>query len=191
MKISDGELRRIRLGPSEDDDDEGLFLLRVFFTAADPEAVIARAREVLGCVLERVDSWPPDEEWPKILPSWFVERFAPELTPPAPAPIFDPAARAAAWLQMWQSATPVEETAPDKTDEAEEADEGPGSLSDWLFHFDPSEEEGGGDRSWWWWDAGIDALGTGWIDVATPRLPFGTEALYRLIEASGGANPGY
>lgn len=188
MKISDGELRRIQLGPTEDDDEEGLFLVRVFFTATDPDAVIARVREVLGRVIERVDSWPADEEWPKILPSWFVERFVTEVEPPAPEPIFDPAARAAAWLQLWQAATPAEEATPDKADDTDEAS---WSLSDWLFHFDPSEEEGGGDRSWWWWNAGSDVPGTGWIDVATPRLPFGTETLYRLIEASGGANPGY
>ncbi|GAA4607181.1 hypothetical protein GCM10023195_26990 [Actinoallomurus liliacearum] len=186
MKISDGELRRIRLGPTEDD-EEGLFLVRVFFTAADPAAVTARAREVLERVIERVDSWPAEEEWPEILPSWFVERFAPEVERPAPAPVFDPAARAAAWLERWQAMAPADPADPPEEATADEA----WRLSNWLFSFDPNEEEGGGDRSWWWWDAGTDVPGTGWIDVATPRLPFGTGTLYWLIEASGGANPGY
>jgi hypothetical protein len=180
MKISDGELRRIRSGPT-DDDEEGLLLVRVFFTAPDPEAVIARAREVLGCLSERVDSWPAEEEWPKILPSWFVERSAPEVKPSEP--VFDPAERAAAWLQRWQATTPAEKVTPDQA---------PWTLSNWLFHFDPNEEDGeGNDRSWRWWDAGSDAPGTGWIDVATTGLPFGTGTLYWLIEACGGTDPGY
>jgi hypothetical protein len=182
MKISDGELRRIRLGPAEDD-EEGLLLVRVFFTATDSAAVIARAREVLGCVVERVDSWPAEEEWPEILPSWFVERSTPEVDRSATEPVFDPADRAAAWLERWQTTTPAEEGTAGKA---------PWSLSNWLFYFDLDEEEGGGDdRSWWWWDAGTDAPGTGWIDVATTGLPFGTGTLYWLIEASGGTDPGY
>ncbi|GAA4637270.1 hypothetical protein GCM10023196_090400 [Actinoallomurus vinaceus] len=185
MRISDSELRRIRSGPAEDD-DEGLLLVRVFFTATDPAAVITRAREVLGCVVERMDSWPAEEEWPKILPSWFVERSAPEVKPPGP--VFDPADRAAAWLERWQATTPTEETT---AAEETTADKAPWSLSNWLFYFDPNEEEGGDDRSWWWWHAGTDAPGTGWIDVATTGLPFGTGTLYWLIEASGGTDPGY
>jgi hypothetical protein len=167
MSTPEAELRRLQRGPSQ---DEQAFVIRVSFTADDPAAVIARVREVLAAVLARVEAWPTEERWPDLLPSWFVERCAPEQPD------------AAAALARWQALTPEEKLA---------HSQGPWALSAWLHYFDPTEEGGGDDRSWWWWAAGTDQPGTGWIDVATEGWPFGSGSLYWLIEASGGVDPGY
>jgi hypothetical protein len=58
MAIFDAELRRVQGGFSEDDDDAKLLPVRVFFTADDPAVVVARARDVLAQVIQRMDSWP-------------------------------------------------------------------------------------------------------------------------------------
>lgn len=66
-------------------------------------------------------------------------------------------------------------------------DEGPWTLSAWLYHFDPIGEGTGDDRSWWWWHAGTDESG-GWVRVATTGRPFGSGSPPRPIEAGGGTD---
>jgi hypothetical protein len=171
------ELRRLQFGPNQ---GERAFVIRVSFTADDPAAVIARAREALMAVLTHVRSWPTEERWPELLPAWFVRRCAPEQ-PDGPVDGLSSDA-AASPLAAWQALTPEQQIA---------HAQGPWALSDWLYYFDPTDQGLGNDRSWWWWDAGTDAPGTGWIDVATTGWPFGTGSLYWLIEASGGADPHY
>ncbi|MDB5059550.1 MAG: hypothetical protein JWO59_3022 [Chloroflexi bacterium] len=69
--------------------------------------------------------------------------------------------------------------------------DGPWTLSDWLYYFNPGDGRGH-DRHWWWWNAGVDfTAGNGWIEVATTGWPFETGSLYWLIEASGGHDPHY
>src|SRR5690349_21713120 len=104
MGTSEGELRRIREGPAA---DERAFLVRVFFSADDPAAVVERARDVLGRVIEQVERWPAEEAWPELLPSWFVERCAPERSA-------DPSWDFAAWLARWQAITQEEKIAESK-----------------------------------------------------------------------------
>ena len=181
VEIERGELQRIRsgspdIGADSDADSDAAgwpLLVRVHFAADDPRAVIQRAKEVLACVLERTDSWPADEQWPELLPASFVQRCAPE---------HGPEWSAEEWLVRSQSMTPEGKAAHARQ---------PWTLSGWLYYFDPSEGGMGGDRSWWWWDAGTDEPGTGWIDVATSGLPFGTGSLYWLIEACGGIDPSW
>ncbi|MQY07270.1 hypothetical protein [Actinomadura macrotermitis] len=152
-----------------------MFLLRVVFDAEDASAVLAVAREALAAVIERVGAWPDDDVWPEVLPAEFVERCEPE------EPEQDAGPQAVAeWTAWWQGLSAEEKAA---------ACAGPWRLSDWLFYFDPTEEGQGDDRSWWWWDAGVDASGGGWVDVATTGWPFGSGSLYWLIEAGGGRNP--
>jgi len=167
-KISSGELRRIQFGPQ---DDDRAFIVRVSFTSDDPWGVVNRARDVLSRVLEQVQSWPSDRAWPDLLPSWFVEQCAPEAEPGD--------WNADEWQLHWQTMTEAEKA---------EASEGPWTLLDWLYYFDPVEGRGA-DRSWWWWDAGSDEPGKGWFDVATTGWPFGTGSLYWLIEACLGVDP--
>ncbi|WP_217696733.1 hypothetical protein [Micromonospora avicenniae] len=178
MEIMEGELRRLRSGLEAEDDQQRLFLVRVRFTAEDPARVIADAREVLTRVVERTGDWPAFERWPQLLPTWFVERCAPEPREPEPSEHLD----VEAWLRQWRAMTPTERAA---------VSEGPWTLSGWLYYFDPTEEGAGDDRSWWWWHAGTDSSGGGWVEVATTGWPFGSGSLSWLIEASGGTNLAY
>ncbi|GAA3955399.1 hypothetical protein GCM10023085_42570 [Actinomadura viridis] len=177
---AEGELQRIRSGPSADEriQTPQPFLVRVFFGAEDASRVLAVARAALGAVIERIGAWPEDGSWPELLPAEFVGRCAIEDQESADG---GPEA-VAVWEAWWRSLSPREKA---------EASEGPWRLSDWLFYFDPTEGGQGGDRSWWWWDAGVDASGEGWVEVATTGWPFGTGSLYWLIKASGGQNPHY
>ncbi|MFG2449222.1 hypothetical protein ACGFSG_07585 [Streptomyces sp. NPDC048512] len=168
------ELRRLRSGPAAEDDQCRPFLVRLRFTAEDPAQVLANARAVLTRVVAQVDDWPGDEVWPQLLPTWFIQRCAPEAPEPDQGEPFD----VAAWLRRWRAMI---------SDRRAAVDEGRWTLSDWLYYFDPTDEGRGDDRSWWWWHAGIDASG-GWVQVATTGRPFGSGSLSWLIEASGGAD---
>ncbi|MFC8453096.1 hypothetical protein [Kitasatospora sp. NPDC057223] len=175
MEIITGELQRLRYGPGGQDDHQlRPFLVRVRFTAEDPTRVIANARAVLTQVVVQAD-WPAFELWPRLLPPWFIQRCAPEFQEPEHGEPFD----AEAWQRQWRAMTPEQRAA---------VDQGPWTLSDWLYYFDPTEEGMGDDRSWWWWDARADESGSGWVQVATTGWPFGSGSLSSLIEANGGAD---
>lgn len=169
-----GELRRLRSGPGAEDDD-GLrpFLVRLRFAAEDPAQVVDNTRAVATRVVSRMGDWPTDELWPALLPTWFVQRCAPETPEPEQGESCD----VEAWLRRWRVMTSEERAA---------VDQGPWTLSGWLYCFDPTEEGMGDDRSWWW-RAGTDASG-GWVQVATTGWPFGSGSLSWLIEAGGGAD---
>lgn len=178
VEIVEDELRRLRSGLEAEDGQRQPFLVRARFTAEDPAQVIADARAVLTCVVERIGDWPAFERWPQLLPAWFIQRCAPEPMEPEPGEPFD----ADAWLAQWRAMTPEQRAA---------ASRGPWTLSNWLYYFDPTEEGAGDDRSWWWWDAGTDESGDGWVQVATTGWPFGSGSLSWLIEASGGTDLAY
>ncbi|MFF5972349.1 hypothetical protein ACFY7C_12605 [Streptomyces sp. NPDC012769] len=91
----EGELRRLRSGPTAEDDRQQPFLVRVRFTAKDPDRVVADARTVLTRVVERTGDWPPFERWPRLLPECFVQRCAPEPGEPEPEP---PVVGAGPWM---------------------------------------------------------------------------------------------
>ncbi|MFJ4467178.1 hypothetical protein ACIP2X_06590 [Streptomyces sp. NPDC089424] len=171
----EGELRRLRFGPTTEDGRQRPFLVEVRFTADEPGQVIADARAVLTRVVERTGDWPDRERWPRLLPAWFIQRCAPEPFRPEPGERVG----AGAWLRRWRAMLPLQTA----------DDEGPWTLSAWLHDFDP--EGAGADRSWWWWHAGTDESGVGWIQVATTGCPFGSGSLYWLIEASGGRDLAY
>jgi hypothetical protein len=125
-------------------------------------------------VVEQVEDWPAFERWPQLLSTWFIQRCAPEPAEPADGEPFD----AGAWLRQWRAMPP---------EHKEALDQGPWTLSDWLYHFDPTEEGMGDDPSRWWWHAGTDDS-RDWVRVATGGWPFGSGSLSWLIEASGGTD---
>ncbi len=170
------EMRRIWSGPALD--EQGC-LVRIGFEADEPAEVVKTAREALSAVLRRLESWPDDAEWPGLLPPAFVSRCAPE--PPEPEREIG-AEAIAAWERRWR-ALPIEEKIA--------LTEGPWTLSDWLYYFDPADDGRGHDRHWWWWDAGTDETGNRWIEVTTTGWPFETGSLYWLIEASSGHRAHY
>ncbi|SEG95067.1 hypothetical protein SAMN05216223_1323 [Actinacidiphila yanglinensis] len=169
------ELLRVRYGPHPDTTNP-LLDVEATFTAEDPHRTIALMREVLLAVLPYAvgpaDAWPADERWPEILPTWFVERCAPEV----------PVRRGATadWLTRWRGQTPQQRMTDLQTDAVADW-----RLLDWINLFDP---DGMADsRSWRWWDGGVRRLHTGWVRFGTDGHPYGGRlALHWLIEAAGG-----
>lgn len=145
------------------------------FTAKDPHATIEMMRKFLLAVLpyaaDPTASWPTDDQWRGILPTWFVEHCAPE----APAH----QGTAAGGLARWHGLARQRDTGT-TTDAV--ADRRP---LDWINLFDP---EGMADnRSWRWWDSRVSGRGTAWVRFGTDgHRCGGRDALLRLIEAAGG-----
>lgn len=169
------ELLRVRHGPHPDTKTP-LLEVKATFTARDPHAAIALMREVLLSVLPYAAGpaadWPADEQWPDLMPAWFVERCAPN-PPPAQETSAD-------FLTRWRRLTGQQRETEVRTDAAADW-----RLPDWLGLFDP---EGTPDsRSWRWWHAGVGHSGTGWVRFAVDGHPYGGRgALLWLIEAAGG-----
>ncbi|MES4904113.1 MULTISPECIES: hypothetical protein [unclassified Streptomyces] len=171
------ELLRARHGPHPDTVNP-LLELEATYTSQDPRATAELIREVLLVVLAHATapdgSWPADEEWPALLPEWFVRRCAPE-PPPSPGRT-DPAT----WLARWRGLTQRQRQAEAIADATADW-----RLADWLGLFEP---EGLADsRSWRFWDGGTTTATTGWVRVGVDGHPYGgRRALLWLIEAAGG-----
>jgi hypothetical protein len=169
------ELLRIRYGPHPDTSNP-LLEVRATFTAQEPYAAIVRIREVLAAILPLaagpVEDWPADDQWPGILPDWFVRRCAPE----APARQSTPAD----WLSWWRGLTQQQREFETRTDAVADW-----RLSDWVSLFEP--DGAAAVRSWRWWSGGISSHSKGWIRIGTDGHPYGGRgALHWLIEAAGG-----
>lgn len=125
---AEDELRHLREGSSSAElPDEGL--VRYTVRATDPAAVVDRAADVLGAVLELGSPvWPSLDRWRSGLPRWFVGGCAPELSTD----------ERASWLAWWRSLDPPARI-------RAEADRA-WALSDWLSWLEP------GGREWFWWD---------------------------------------
>lgn len=171
------ELLRVRYGPHPDTTNP-LIGIRAAFTAQDPRATLNLIREVLLIVLKHstapAEDWPADEQWPAVLPEWFVQRCAPE----PPRRQGDPGSRLARWHSLTHEQRQLEALIQAEAD---------WTLSGWLdvFHPDSVEDE----RSWRYWDSGVDSLTAGWISVGVDGHPYGGgQQLIWLIEAAGGYN---
>ncbi|HEY3479302.1 MAG TPA: hypothetical protein VGL02_10440, partial [Streptomyces sp.] len=169
------ELLRVRYGPHPDTTNP-LLRAEATFTAQDPHATVALMREVLLAVLPytagSVADWPADDEWADILPSWFVERCAPEADAREGA--------AANWLTWWRGLTRQQRETEARTDAVADW-----RLLDWINLFDPDGMADG--RGWRWWDGGVRVQGKGWVRYGADGHPYGGRgALVWLIEAAGG-----
>ena len=146
------------------------------FTAEDPHETVALIREVLLAVLPYAagpaDEWPADEQWTDILPTWFVQRCAPE-TPVRQG-------TAADWIAWWHGLARQQRETERRTNAVADW-----RLLDWINLFDP---DGRADsRSWRWWNAGVRGHAVGWVRFATDGHPYGGRGALRwLIEAAGG-----
>lgn len=141
---------------------EGLGTVEFSVQVADDQRkeVIAKAKSVLRAVDEAgLERWPSIEEWPTLLPSWFVAACAPEMT----------ADEATSWLARWEKLT-------DEERRGEEQGK-PWALADWLYWMEPAR------RGWWWWDHRQDA--TVRVLVEVDEWPFPWGALGWLLRAAG------
>jgi hypothetical protein len=108
-------------------------------TTEPANEVLARCREVLGCVLRsrpidwpdnRVEPWPSLERWEALLPEWFVNLCAAET----PETKLDANARRIAGLPAEIRELVDQHTAP--------------PLGAWIARFESF-------RDWLWWDASV------------------------------------
>lgn len=138
--LFDGELDRLNGKPvgSPDGIEDHWVLARVY-TAQPVDEVLARCREVLGCVLRnrpvdwpdnRISPWPSLETWETLLPRWFVNLCSAETTNP----------------KLEATATRIAGLPPECRDMVSHHTAPP--LSAWLSCFESF-------RSWVWWDASV------------------------------------
>lgn len=158
-----GELERILSGPSDGQRLGGIGSVRFFVRCeGNADQVLRKSKEVLRLVLEHSEgSWPSHVEWQRILPIWFVEACADEVT-------HEEAERELARLQKL---TPAKR--------AQEDVQARWALSAWLYWFESKE------RQWEWWDAAVGDSDTIRLAVQVDGWPFPWGDLRWLFRASG------
>jgi hypothetical protein len=154
-----GELGRLLLGAGDLARPGGLGTVRfVVRCNGDALDVLDRAKKVLEVVLRSTtDPWPSLEEWRDVLPRWFVERCAPEMS---------------------QEEAERRVRLPDDEQERLEQAEG-WSMGAWLHWFQP------GHRQWAWWDAVATGEDTIVVAIEVDSWPFPWGALKWLFLACG------
>jgi hypothetical protein len=157
------ELSRLLFGPELGRSPGALGTTRFIARCqGDADAVLRRAREVLGAVLRQpAEPWPSDEQWKAVLPKWFVDACAPAASKD----------EAEKWLRWWRTL--------DWKEQARVAKEKRWSLPDWIYWFHPE------NRYWFWWDAVASDPNTLIVAVETRDWPFPWESLAWLLRASG------
>jgi hypothetical protein len=157
------ELRRIECGPQHSEEPDGLGLIRFRARCAgNAWHVLDRAKSVLKLVAEKgLGTWPSDDEWRRLLPTWFVSACAPTKT----------REEATAWLAWWRTLSP-DEQARLARDEA-------WSVPDWTYWFQP------GNRQWYWWDTALADEDNLLLAVEAREWPFPWGGLRWLFRAAG------
>lgn len=119
-------------------------------------AVLSRAKEVLEIVLaQETTDWPSVDEWRSILPAWFVQQSAAEISQEeAERRIQLPMEERLLLSRRW-------------------------SVSAFVFWFQPDE------RHWFWWTAALIDAHTLHITVLAQEFIFPWGSLDWLLRASG------
>ena len=153
------ELDRVKFGPKTSDRPRGL-LAEVHVSAPSRVGqVLDRSREVLGIVLRQsAASWPSVEQWRTLLPKWFVDACAEEIT------------RAEAERRR---SLPM----PERERLAEHW-----SVGAWVHWLKPSE------RQWFWWDVHQTSPNDMMIHVEVNDFPFPAGALKWLLKTAGASS---
>ena len=137
------ERRRLRDGVGADEKILGLEISSfVVQCNGDAPLILERAKQLMQlvnvqCLAER---WPSDEEWPGLLPEWFVENCSPERTEE------EKKRDMAKWFSL-----PYEERW--------KLPEEKWSPLQWIRWMEPDE------REWLWWDGEVRDKNTLIIDV--------------------------
>lgn len=150
------ELQRINVGPRLGEKPVGVLASFTVVTSGDAQAVLARVKEALVLAVDRdIQRWPTVDEWRAILPKWFVEKCADEI-----------------------SREEAERRRNLPMDERKRlADQW--SVGAWTHWFKPSE------RSWYWWDARVVDKDRLKIEVVVENVPFAMGSLKWLLRAAG------
>ena len=137
-----------------------------FYASCDQgcQMVLERAKSIMTILNDKAEHWPSLAEWRKIMPDWFIERCAPEMTKK----------EVDTWLENRR--TRIKE-------DLEEAVARDWTLSGFLFWMKPDM------RQWFWWDARVfyGDGGKTYIGIAVSVFdwPFAWESLGWLFKAAG------
>lgn len=159
----EAERRRLDTPPAESDRPGGLGTVRFLARCpGDAPAVLARALEVMRIVNRHsMGDWPTDDAWRALLPGWFVDRCAPEMT----------REESEAWMAQWRQLPPDEQSAMRRRTGW--------SLDGWIYWFVPT------NRHWYWWDAKVIDPNYVAVAVEVDEWPFPWGALSWLFRAAG------
>jgi hypothetical protein len=153
------ELRRILNGPRPGETAPGLLADFHVECRQEAEQVLKSARDVLLAALgHSAQDALTLEQWRAVLPTWFVEKFAPEIS-------MDEAVRRRS-LPMEERARLAENW----------------SLGAWVHWLKPSE------RQWVWWDAEVTSTRLLRVKVVVGGFPFPSGSLKWLFECSGASS---
>lgn len=158
------ELRHLFTAPGLEDKVEGagLILFNVY-CPGNAHQVLQNCREVLAVVLSQYEkNWPSDDEWLSLLPTWFIERCAPEMT------IEEEEENLARWKTV------------SREEQIRETEEELWSVMDWISWFDPNDT-----RYWFWWDAFVKEENLLLVAIEVVDIPFPSGSLEWLLRASG------
>jgi hypothetical protein len=156
------ELRRLLVDGQGAGAASNMPLVRFALRCDEPHRVIDNAISVMAVVDQAaMGDWPDDAKLAELLPPWFVQSCAPELSQ-------DEAER---WLAWWQSLSPAKQARVEL--------EQRWSLSQWLYWMSPEQ------RVWYWWSAVVVGNHRGVVTIQVDEWPFPWGALRWLLVASG------
>ncbi|MBL8202606.1 MAG: hypothetical protein JNM09_00150 [Blastocatellia bacterium] len=154
--MNQDEIYRLREGAKGITPTEGITFTIIARCSGDAPLVLDRCKEVLSLVLQPdSEEWPSNAEWRRLLPEWFVNKSAAEIShQEAERRLRLPLSERIRLSQQW-------------------------SISAFVHWFQPNE------RHWIWWDAEVKDINTLQIKVIAKDVPFPWAALDWLLRASG------
>ena len=157
------EMLRLRVSPCSDDKPGGIGTVDFAITCqGNATEVMEKAKAVLLTVDENsIDNWPDDNEWKAILPDWFIDKCAPEMTREQADK------RQSKWRRIFSRRR--------ADTQAEEA----WSLLNWLYWFEHD------NREWFWWDGKVADENTIVCKAEVYGWPFPWGSLKWLFLACG------
>ncbi|MHC5083593.1 MAG: hypothetical protein ACYTET_06605, partial [Planctomycetota bacterium] len=157
-------ISRIKKGSDENEKSTGIGLVNFVITCCgNADEILDKSKEILLTIDENSIDEHPDNNWEALLPDWFIDRCAPEMTKE----------EAEKWKEKWMKMSPKKRA---KMEEKRDW-----SLLNWLYWFEHD------NRTWFWWDASITNNNTIILSVETFGSPFPWGALRWLFIACGAA----
>ena len=157
------ELRHLISGPLPGEEPGGVGLVVVAAVCAgDAESVRARIQSVLATVVDHQQGpWPSLDEWQQLLPAWFLDACADEMSQE----------QAEAWVAWWRS-LPADQ-------QAVASQEQVWTLADWLYWLEPAE------RQWFVWHLRLACADRIRVSVEVAGWPAPLGSLQWLLRAAG------
>jgi hypothetical protein len=159
------ELNRIKINMKSIQLKNDFYILKIKIISDNSDYSLNEIKKILCLVIESIlkyAKWPNDDEFLKILPDYFINKFGPEMTENEKQE----------WLIKWNSLN--------LNEKIEEKKNIKWTLSNWLFWINPEE------RSWKWFYSKIIDKNNFIIEIISDEDSFPYGALEWLIKTSGG-----